>query len=480
MNILVTGATGYIGGRLVPRLLELGHCVHVLVRDPGRIAGRAWADQVKVFTGDLLKPETLPPALANVDVAYYLVHSMYAGSDFGQKDREAAENFVAAAAHLKHIIYLGGLVPEAGDEALSKHLSSRAEVGDILGSHLPITEFRAGPIIGSGSASFEMVRYLTERLPVMIAPRWVLHKVQPIAIRDMMHYLLSTLDREPMGVVNVGAEPLKFLDMMMLYAETRGYRRRVIPVPVLAPSLAALWVGLVTPITNRLAVPLVQGMIQSIVAGTDRARELFPEITPMTYRDAVQLALQRIDEGNVETHWSGALRDAPAFELTNWGGLITEMRTLHVSVPPEKVFDTFCSLGGQKGWLSWNWAWKARGLVDQLVGGPGLRRGRRHPTQLLPGEAVDFWRVETVKPGELLRLRAEMKVPGKAWLEFQVGPEGDGSRLAQTATFAPYGVWGNVYWYALYPLHKLIFSHMVKAVARDTERTHSGSAHRKH
>jgi hypothetical protein len=211
-------------------------------------------------------------------------------------------------------------------------------------------------------------------------------------------------------------------------------------------------------------------MIQPIVADASRARELFPTIAPMSYRKAVEMAVQRIADGDVETHWSGALRDAPAFELTNWGGLITEMRTLHVAVPPDHVFRTFCSLGGKKGWLSWNWAWKARGLIDQLVGGPGLRRGRRHATQLLPGEAVDFWRVEKVEPGELLRLRAEMKVPGKAWLEFQVGSEGDGSRLAQTASFAPYGVWGNLYWYALYPLHKLIFSHMIRAVARDAER----------
>lgn len=469
MNVLVTGATGYIGGRLVPDLLESGHRVSVLVRDPRRIAGRAWADQVEVFTGDLLKPDTLPPALEGVDAAYYLVHSMYGAADFGQTDREAAENFVTAAGPLKHVIYLGGLVPEASGETLSKHLSSRAEVGEILAAGLPVTEFRAGPIIGSGSASFEMVRYLTERLPVMIAPKWVLHEVQPIAVRDMMSYLLGALEREAMGVVNVGADPLKFLDMMMLYAESRGYRRRVIPVPVLAPSLAALWVGLVTPITNRLAVPLVQGMIQSIVAPTTRARELFPEIAPMSYRKAVERAVQRIEEGNVETHWSGALRDAPAFELTNWGGLITELRTRHVDRPAEEVFDTFCSLGGQKGWLAWNWAWKARGLVDQLVGGPGLRRGRRHPTQLLPGEALDFWRVEEVRPGELLRLRAEMKVPGKAWLEFKVGPEGDGSRLAQTAIFAPYGVWGNLYWYALYPLHKLIFSDMIAAIVRDAE-----------
>jgi len=470
MHVLVTGATGYVGGRLVPRLLERKHRVRVLVRDATRVAGRRWAEQVEVYEGNLLQPRSLHPALEGMDAAYYLVHSMYAESDFGRTDHEAAEHFVAAAGHLGHVIYLGGLVPEEPSKKLSKHLSSRADVGEVLRGSLPVTEFRAGPIIGSGSASFEMVRYLTERLPVMVAPRWVLHEVLPISIDDILHYLLGALGQQPLGVVNVGAEPLTFLDMMMIYAETRGYRRAVIPAPVLAPTLAALWVGLVTPISNRLAVPLVQGMIQPLVADRAKARTRFPEIAPVSYREAVASVVQEIERGDVETRWSGAPRDAPAFALVNWGGLIKEMRTVHVNASAARVFEVFSGLGGEKGWLKWNWVWRVRGFFDQVIGGPGLRRGRRHPTELLSGDTVDFWRVEKVEPGKLLRLRAEMKVPGNAWLEFRVTPENHGACLAQTAIFAPYGFWGNLYWYFLYFIHKVIFSDLAKAVAREAEK----------
>ena len=303
VKILVTGATGYIGGRLVPVLLEAGHRVRVLVRDPERIVGRSWADAVEVVVGDLLRPETLAAACDGVDVAYYLVHAMYAGADFAERDRTAARNFVAAAQRVRHVIYLGGLLP-AG-EVSSVHLTSRAEVGEILRSGLPTTEFRAGPIIGSGSASFEMVRYLTERLPAMVAPRWILNEVQPIAVRDILGYLLAALEREPAGVVDVGTAPLSFRQMMLEYAAARGLGRLIVPVPVLAPKLAALWVGLVTPIPNSLAVPLVQGIVQPVVASTDRARSLFPDVVPISYRRAVDLALERTEAGLVETRWSG-------------------------------------------------------------------------------------------------------------------------------------------------------------------------------
>lgn len=469
MRVLVTGATGYVGGRLVPRLLEQGFEVRVLVRDPERLLQRAWRNCVEVYPGDLSKPETLAPALNQVEVAYYLVHSMQTGAQFAEYDRQNARHFaqVAQRAGLRHCIYLGGLVPRTG--APSLHLASRAEVGQILRDHLPCTEFRAGPVIGSGSASFEMVRYLTERLPIMITPRWIDRLVSPIAIRDVLSYLLESARREPMGIVEIGAEPLTFREMMVQYAEERGLKRWIIRTPVLAPRLAALWVGLVTPIPNRLAVPLVEGIVHSLVADTERAHQLFPTIQPIPYREAVRLALQRIQEQMVLTHWSGALGHASTYRLEDREGIICEERTVWTPAPPEVVFRTFCSLGGDTGWLVWMWAWRIRGFIDKLIGGPGLRRGRRHPTEVLPCEAVDFWRVETVVPNQLLRLRAEMKVPGKAWLEFEVLPEDEGSRLIQRAWFEPKGLFGTVYWYLLYPIHRLIFSDMAKAIAQRAE-----------
>ncbi|HSF39138.1 MAG TPA: DUF2867 domain-containing protein [Thermoanaerobaculia bacterium] len=467
MNVLVTGATGYIGGRLVPRLLERGHRVRVLVRDPARIDGRSWAGRVEIAVGDLLDPASLGPALAGIEAAYYLVHSMVAGSDFEERDRQAAGNFVAAGSGLAHVVYLGGLQP-AGDR-ISGHLQSRAEVGEILRGGLPATELRAGPIIGSGSASFEMVRYLTERLPAMIAPRWVMNEVQPISVRDILSYLLLALERAPAGVVEVGSDRLTFREMMQVYASVRGLRRLIVPIPVLTPHLAGLWVGLVTPIPNHLAVPLIEGVIRPVVADTSRARELFSEIEPVSYRRAVELALEKIRDGRVETRWSGALGGGLTYQLTDREGLIREVRTLHVPLPPERVFRVFSGLGGDRGWLVWGWAWRLRGLLDRLVGGPGLRRGRRDPREIFPGEALDFWRVEEVQPPHLLRLRAEMKVPGRAWLEWEAQPEGEGTRLVQTALFAPVGLAGTLYWYLLYPLHKRIFSDLIRAVGREAE-----------
>jgi uncharacterized protein YbjT (DUF2867 family) len=466
MRVLVTGATGYIGGRLVPRLLERGHAVRVLVRDPERIAGRSWAESVETAQGDLLEPAGLAAALAGIDAAYYLVHSMDGSRDFEARDASAARNFVTAGreAGLRLAIYLGGILP-AGD-AVSAHLRSRAEVGEILRAGLPATELRAGPIIGSGSASFEMVRYLTERLPAMIAPRWVMNDVQPIAVRDILAYLLLALERKPLGIVNVGSERLSFRQMMQVYAAVRGLKRLIVPVPVLTPRLAGLWVGLVTPIPNSLAVPLIEGVIRPVVADTAPARALFPEVQPVTYRRAVELALEKLRDAGVETRWSGALGRGLTYQLADKEGMIREIRTLHVDAPPERVFATFTGLGGDKGWLAWGWAWRLRGLMDRLAGGPGLRRGRRHPSELLPGEALDFWRVETIQPLHLLRLRAEMKVPGRAWLQWEAHPEGTGTRLLQTAFFAPVGLTGMLYWYLLYPLHKLIFSDMIRAVGR--------------
>jgi len=468
MNVLVTGATGYIGGRLIPRLLERGHTVRVLVRDAARIQGRSWVEEVDVVSGDVLKPESLAPALRDIECAYYLVHSMYGAADFEVVDRRAAGNFAAAAKVCRHVIYLGGLLPEG---AASQHLRSRAEVGCILREAVPATEFQAGPIIGSGSASFEMVRYLTERLPVMVAPKWVRNAVQPISIRDMLDYLLQALDHESLGVVQVGADRLSFRDMMQTYADVRGFRRWILPVPVLAPGLAARWVGLVTPIPNRLAVPLVRGVVHPVVADTSRAERLFPGIRPLAYRESVKLALERTAQGKVETRWSGALGMPATYDADDWEGTIREVRSVLTTASPESLFDSFASLGGEKGWLFWDAAWKLRGLIDRLAGGPGLRRGRRHPRELLPGEVVDFWRVESVDAPHHLQLRAEMKIPGRARLQWESLPEGDGARLVQTATFVPQGLPGLLYWYVLYPFHRVIFSGLVRAVARDAEST---------
>ncbi len=467
MTVLVTGATGYIGGRLVPRLLEQGYDVRVMVRDPARVAGRPWASSVEVVRGDVEDPESVGDALHGVEAAYYLIHLMGAGGDFAQRDRQAAKNFVAAGQHLRHVIYLGGLLPNA--KRVSKHLASRAEVGEILRAGLPTTEFRAGPIVGSGSASFEMVRYLTERLPAMIAPRWILNEVQPIAVRDILDYLSLALEREPAGIYNVGASPLTFKGMMQEFASVRGLRRLIVPVPVLAPRLAALWVGLVTPIPNRLAVPLVEGVVHPVVADTSRARTDFPEIVPLAYREAVARALRQTTENAVATRWSSALGAAPAFELSQSEGMIRETRSCRTSADPETTFATFSSLGGERGWLFWSWAWSIRGLLDRLVGGPGLRRGRRHPAELEPGDAVDFWRVERVEPPNLLRLRAEMKVPGRAWLQWETVPENGNTQLVQTALFEPIGLAGHLYWNLLYPVHKIIFSGLVRAIASRAE-----------
>ncbi len=468
MKILVTGATGYIGGRLIPKLLEKGYDVRVLVRDPERIKGRRWAGEVEVVKGDLLNPDSLKSVCTGIDTAYYLVHAMYGGKGYEERDRAGAHNFVGAASDVKHVIYLGGLLPES--DTVSTHLSSRSEVGTILRKHLPTTEFRAGPIIGSGSASFEMVRYLTDRLPVMVAPKWIHNQVQPISVKDVLNYLISSIGKSPMGAVDIGANVLTFKEMMMQYAGVRGLKRTVLTVPVLAPRLAALWVGLVTPISNSLAVPLVEGVIHPVVGDTRRALELFPDIKPIDYKGSVEKAIEHVLDGEIDTRWSGALgSDDIDYEMTDKEGLFKETRSIYVDAHPDGVFDVFTGLGGDKGWLVWNRAWKLRGLIDRLAGGPGLRRGRRHPQDLLQGEALDFWRVERIDPPSRLRLRAEMKVPGKAWIEWRAEPEGSGTRLVQLALFEPAGILGVLYWRVLYPLHKMIFSDLVRAIMREAE-----------
>ncbi|WP_432798820.1 SDR family oxidoreductase [Poriferisphaera sp. WC338] len=488
MKILVTGATGYVGGRLVPRLLERGHQVVVLVRDASRIEERAWADQVTVHVGDMLDEASLTRALAGAEVAYYLVHSMWGGKGFEDKDRIGAEGFIRAAhtagkqsgVKLRHVVYLGGLQPSNNVQhdhllKVSRHLRSRAEVGEILREGLPgcVTEFRAGPIIGSGSASFEMVRYLTERLPVMVAPKWIMNPVHPIGIRNVMEYLVYAMDRQSCGVIDIGVERMTFKQMMHGYAQVRGLKRLILPIPVLTPGLASHWVGLVTPIPNKLARPLIEGVIEPLVLQNNRAAEQFPQIKVMNYQEAVKRAIDRVEENHVETRWSGALGlnedELQKVDVSEWEGMSKEVRSIHVQATSTEVFDVVSGLGGDTGWLVWEWAWWLRGVMDRVVGGPGLRRGRRDSKHVLPGEAIDFWRVEKVEESQLLRLRAEMKLPGKAWLQWEIKPakqEDFGCELVQTAMFEPRGLPGTLYWYSLYPIHKFIFTDMVRAIAK--------------
>lgn len=463
MRVLVTGATGYIGGRLIPELLEKGHRVRVLVRDPQRLSQRPWTDQVETVVADLSEPLPQGALGQDIEAAFYLVHSMTKNKDFSEVDRRCAQNFCQAARGIAHIIYLGGLLPEG--DGVSTHLGSRAEVGKILADSLPVTEFRAGPIIGSGSASFEMVRYLTERVPLMLTPKWVKNEVQPVGIRSVLEYLAGAVEKEPLGVVEIGANRLTFRQMMEQYAEIRGLKRTVVPLPVLAPRLAALWVGLVTPIPNSLAVPLVEGVVHPVVADTQKARELFPDVHLQDYDEACRRALVRTEEEAVVTRWSNSLKGRQTFKLEDQKGTIKEVRQLEVRATPTQLFRAFTSIGGKRGWLTWEWAWRVRGLLDQLVGGPGLRRGRRDSRMVVPGDALDFWRVETVETDRRLVLRAEMKVPGKAWLVWESLPAPGGSTLVQTALFQPHGLLGVLYWYSLYPIHRYIFSDLARAIA---------------
>jgi uncharacterized protein YbjT (DUF2867 family) len=473
--VLVSGATGYIGGRLAPRLLQAGYRVRCLVRDPERLEGRPWLDQVEVTAGDVLQPETLPAAMAGVSTAYYLVHSMAAGEGFSERDVTAAHNFASAAsaAGVGRIIYLGGLGDP--DTELSPHLRSRQATGDALREEgVPVTEFQAGVIVGSGSLSFELVRYLVERLPVMIGPRWVYTCVQPIGIRNVLEYLIAALQTpESSGeIIEIGgADVVTYGDMMLGYARARGLKRRLISVPVLTPRLSSLWVHLITPIPAAVARPLIEGLRNEVVVREqDKARRLFPDIHPFDYQTSVELALARLESGEVETMWTDALMttqgDVPPVVLTTLEGLNFEHRQLVVPAPAGVVYCAFVGLGGERGWLYLNWVWHLRGLLDWLVGGVGMRRGRRDPNDVRVGDALDFWRVEAVEPDHLLRLRAEMKVPGRAWLQFHVHSlQGDRSMLSQTAYFAPKGVSGFLYWYGLYPIHKIVFAGMIRKIA---------------
>ena len=476
--VLVTGATGYIGGRLVPRLLEAGYQVRCLVRDADRLQGRPWSDQVDIVEADALRPETLPEAMAGVWATYYLIHSLSDTKEYRERDIIVARNFgdAAKAAGIERIIYLGGLGdPEA---QLSVHLRSRQETGAALReAGVPVTEFRAAVIVGSGSLSFEMIRYLAERLPVMICPRWVYTRIQPTAIEDVLSYLVGALEvPESAGrVIEIGgADVLTYGDMMKGYAQVRGLRRLLIPVPVLTPRLSAHWVHWMTPVNAGIVYPLIEGLRNEVVVRNDTAERLFPDIEPVGYDTAVRRALDSLESGQVETRWSDSLAstagDVPPIELTTEEGLQIERRQQIVDAPPEDVYAVFSRLGGEQGWLYADSLWWLRGVADRLVGGPGFRRGRRDPDEVRVGDALDFWRVEAVEPDRLMRLRAEMKVPGQAWLQFEARPRDDGKTLlVQTAFLAPKGLPGFLYWYGLYPFHGPIFGNMIHRVAERAE-----------
>lgn len=469
--VLVTGATGYVGGRLVPRLLEAGYQVRCLVRDPSRLQGRPWLGQVEIVQGDVLKPETLAAAMQGVEAAYYMIHSMSGSADFHRRDLNAARDFgdAARAAQVRRILYLGGLGDPDAD--LSQHLRSRQQTGQALHeSGVPVTEFRAAIIVGSGSVSFEMIRYLTERVPVMICPRWVLTRIQPISIRNVLEYLVAALETpESAGqIVEIGgSEVLTYGDMMLGYAKARGLRRLLLSVPVLTPRLSSYWVHWVTPIPAEIARPLIEGLRNEVIVRDDTAGRLFPHIQPQDYQTAVQLALAKLEASQVETAWSDALAtsrgDMPPVVLSTRDGMIIETRRRVAHAAPTAVYKAFAGLGGKRGWLYANWAWRMRGIMDRMVGGVGLRRGRRHPHDVRVGDALDFWRVEAVEPNRLLRLRAEMKVPGDVWLQFEAQAQSNQQTLLiQTALFAPRGLFGLIYWYLLYPVHGPVFSGLIR------------------
>lgn len=487
--VLLTGATGYVGGRLLPELERRGERVRCLARRPGHLRNRV-GPGTEVVEGDVLRPDTLEPAFEGVDVAYYLIHSMGSSGDFEERDRRAAENFAEAArrAGASRLVYLGGL-GESGD--LSRHLESRQEVGRILReSGVPTAEFQAAIVIGSGSLSFEMIRSLVERLPVMVTPRWVRTRTQPIAVEDLVSYLAGALDVElPESTVFEigGTDRVSYGGVMREYARQRGLRRLMVPVPLLSPRLSSLWLGLVTPLYARVGRKLVTSLQNETVVTDDRALRFF-DVRPMGIAKAIRRAREMEDAELARTRWSDALSSAGAGDAdgeAGWGGRrfgsrIVDSRTVDVASAPAEAFRPVRRIGGQTGWYWGDGLWKLRGFLDLLVGGVGSRRGRRDPERLHPGDTVDFWRVEEVEEDRRLRLRAEMKLPGRAWLEFEVealsettggdaGRGGPGARIRQTAIFDPLGLAGLAYWYLLYPIHALVFRGMLRGIARAAE-----------
>ena len=480
-RIAVTGATGYIGGRLVPQLLLEGHSVRVLTRSAEKLRDVPWRDEVEVVEGELSDPAQAKKLCKDATTVYFLVHSMASKNDFESVDQKCAHAVAEAAADqgLERIVYLSGLHP---DGQLSAHLRSRVRVGELLeSSGVPTLTLQAGLVIGSGSASFEMIRHLTDVLPVMPSPGWVMNKIQPIAVRDALHYLVQAAQIQLTESIRCdigGPQAHTYADLMRIYAQTAGLRvPRIIPLPVLTPRLAAQWVNLVTPIPRPLAVPLVESLQHDCVVKDRTIDDLIaaPEGGLTHYSQAVSLALEMISADRVETTWATAhpvsVPSEPLPSDPEWSGrmVLVDERIKVSSASPADVFCVIEGIGGETGYFSFSKAWKIRGLADKLAGGVGLGRGRRRQQGLALGDAVDWWRVERLDPGHLLRLRAEMKVPGQAWLEFSVEPDGQGSRYTQRAVFFPSGLTGRLYWLALTPFHAVIFRNMATRVTAAAE-----------
>ena len=469
--LLVTGATGYVGGRLVKALESSGRRLRCLARRPDYLAPRVSSD-TEVVKGDCLDPASLGPALVGVGTAYYLVHSMGSGTDFERQDREAARNFgaVARAAGVARIVYLGGLGSPGAE--LSPHLRSRHETGDVLReSGVSVTEFRAGIVLGSGSLSFELIRALVERLPVMVCPRWVRTRTQPIAIEDLVAYLVEALDLPDTAdrVLEIGGgEPVSYREIMLEYARQRGLRRWLISVPLLTPWLSSLWLGLTSPVYARVGRKLIESLKNPTVVRDTTARELF-RVDPMPMPMAITRAIHNENQEFAATRWSDAVSSSAL--RPRWGGVrvgnrLVDSRAREVTVSPAFAFTPIRRIGGHNGWYHLDWLWQVRGWIDMLMGGVGLRRGRRDPEHIAVGDSLDWWRVEAVEPDRRLRLVAEMKLPGRAWLEFEVDPRGDSAvTIRQTAIFDPVGLSGLLYWYGVYPLHTWVFRGMLDGIA---------------
>jgi uncharacterized protein YbjT (DUF2867 family) len=487
LTCLVTGASGYVGGRLVPELLAAGYRVRCLARTPGKLRDHPWAGDVEVVRGDVTDEESVGAALRGTDVAYYLVHALASGGGFEETDRRAARVFArqAEAAGVRRIVYLGGLTPRGVPEAsLSPHLRSRAEVGRIfLDGAVPATVLRAAVVIGSGSASFEMLRYLTERLPVMVTPRWVDTRTQPIGIRDVLRYLVGSAAMPPdvdRAFDIGGPDVLTYREMMRAYAATAGLRKRLIlPVPVLTPGLSSQWIGLVTPVPAAIARPLTESLRHEVVCREHDIARYVPDLPgrPLPFGEALALALRRVGEARVATRWSSAaVPGAPSDPLPtdpDWAGgsLYEDERQLSVDVPPDVLWKVIESIGGDNGWYSFPLAWAVRGWLDRFAGGVGLRRGRRDAAHLRAGDSLDFWRVEEIEPGRLLRLRAEMRMPGLAWLEMYAEQDAAGrTRYRQRALFHPRGLPGHAYWWSVFPFHRVVFGGMARNITRAAAR----------
>jgi len=473
-TVLLTGATGYVGGRLLPALLAEGHAVRCLVRRPESFVA---PPGVEVAVGDVLEPETLRPALEGIETAYYLIHLMGDGGDFEARDRLAAENFSRAAreAGVRRIIYLGGLA-EASPE-LSRHMRSRLEVGEILrGSGVPAIEFRASIIIGAGSLSFEIMRALVERVPVMTPPRWVRSLCQPISIHDVVAYLTAAarLRNDETHVFEVGgADQVPYQELMAEYGRRRGLRRLVIPVPLLTSYLSGLWLALITPGNFRVGRRLIESLGRVPTVVRDRAALEAFDVKPIGIREAIARALEDEDRWFAATSWMGAIdaldRRQP-YGGYRFGPRFVDSHVFHAGCRPQASFRPIQRIGGEVGWYYGTSLWKLRGFIDRVLGGPGLKRGRKRAGKLASGDNVDFWCVEVFEPGRRLRFAADMKLPGRGWLDFEARGEDGGARIRATAIFDPKGLFGLLYWYAVYPIHGWLFRGMLRRIASQAEK----------